>query len=537
MPPMAPAGGGTRGMDFSAAASVLLLLLLLACGGRPASSTTTAAFSFRGKEPCPARSHPRAGAGFRHLLHPPYYYCVWDDSVQKNKRRSSTIACGAAVDEEEDGDQRQNANSSKREARTFARSDPPLLLEPFAPPPPSPEKKNDRIAVANNNDSSNDTISSNSSNNTANVTSSVLLLNLVAILWGSQHALIKTVVSDTSNPAAFTLLRFGLAALLASPYTPALPSWSLWQHQNNPQEDDTDTLTTKNNDTWRWGCEMGFWMFLGFGFQAIGLEFTTAQRSGFLLYLNVKFVPFLAYVLLGRRISAATWASALTAFVGTALLTLDAGEGGRGSSSSINVGDLWTIAAAAASAMFILRLERASSQVPDAAALNAACLWVVTVLAGAWTVAQLGFALAANDAAAATASAPNELLWTELVRITTTHPLELIYLGGVTTALANWVQTKAQRDISAERASVIYATDPVWGAGFSYILLGETLNGAASWVGAGLITLAAATNAFLDVSGNQKEEEDEAHRKQRGGAKEADVINLNDEEIQVDSKR
>ena len=275
-------------------------------------------------------------------------------------------------------------------------------------------------------------------------------------------------------------------------------------------------------------------MFLGFGFQAIGLEFTTAQRSGFLLYLNVKFVPFLAYVLLGRRISAATWASALTAFLGTALLTLDAAGGGR--SSSINVGDLWTIAAAAASAMFILRLERASSQVPDAAALNAACLWVVTILAGAWTVAQLGFARAANDATAVAASAPNELLWSELVRITTTHPLELIYLGGVTTALANWVQTKAQRDISAERASVIYATDPVWGAGFSYILLGETLNGAASWVGAGLITLAAATNAFLDVSGNQKEDEEE-HRKQQGGAKDADVVNLDDEEIQVDVKR
>jgi hypothetical protein len=64
------------------------------------------------------------------------------------------------------------------------------------------------------------------------------------------------------------------------------------------------------------------------------------------------------------------------------------------------------------------------------------------------------------------------------------------------TALANWIQTKAQ--LSAERASVIYAMEPVYGALFSYALLGETLNGVPGWVGAGLITLAASTNAFFD---------------------------------------
>jgi drug/metabolite transporter (DMT)-like permease len=47
---------------------------------------------------------------------------------------------------------------------------------------------------------------------------------------------------------------------------------------------------------------------------------------------------------------------------------------------------------------------------------------------------------------------------------------------------------------------VIYAMDPVYGALFSYWLLGETLNGVQGWVGAGLITVAAATNAFVDLS-------------------------------------
>jgi drug/metabolite transporter (DMT)-like permease len=331
---------------------------------------------------------------------------------------------------------------------------------------------------------------------------SVLLLNLVAILWGTQHAVIKTVVESSSDPAALTLMRFGLAALLASPYTPGL------SNMLTRNKKDATTITNVNakrrgvasqveiSTTWRWGREMGLWMFLGFAFQAVGLQSTTAQRSGFLLYLNVKFVPFSAWILSGREISTATWVSAVTAFAGTALLAWN----GENSGFAMNVGDLWTIAAAAVSAMFILRLERASAQVADAAGLNSACMWVVTLLSGAWTVlAQFGVA-AANDNPAIFAAATVESWWSELCSIALHHPLELFYLGGVTTALTNWIQTKAQRDVTAERASVIYAMDPVYGAAFSYLLLGETLNGLKGWIGAGLITLAAATNALLGAS-------------------------------------
>lgn len=313
---------------------------------------------------------------------------------------------------------------------------------------------------------------------------SILLLNMVAILWGSQHAVIKRVVED-SDASIFTLLRFGLAALLASPYTPGLASLLDNDDGDGDLEPSDKTTSSSVATTWRWGAEMGFWMFLGFSFQAIGLGLTTAQRSGFLLYLNVKFVPFLSRILFGREISNATWASAVVAFSGTALLAYG---GGEGASLSLNAGDWWSVAAAAASAMFILRLEQASSEVTNAAQLNSACLWVVTLLAAVWTVGQNGGTVAE--------------LWQQVVTIVEQHPWEVIYLSGVTTAFANWIQTKAQRDVSAERASVIYSLDPVYGAAFSYWLLGETLGGVPGWIGAGMITLAAATNAFIDLSGN-----------------------------------
>lgn len=107
--------------------------------------------------------------------------------------------------------------------------------------------------------------------------------------------------------------------------------------------------------------ELGLYTFLGFAFQAIGLETTTASRSAFLLYLNVKFVPFLAAVLLARKIPGSTWLSAALALTGTCLLSTDGG--------GINTGDLWCIAAAIASAFFILRLESFSVKY-DAAELS-----------------------------------------------------------------------------------------------------------------------------------------------------------------------
>lgn len=66
----------------------------------------------------------------------------------------------------------------------------------------------------------------------------------------------------------------------------------------------------------------------------------------------------------------------------------------------------------------------------------------------------------------------------------------IAYLAVVTTALTNWMQAVGQRSVPAERAAVIYAMDPVYAAGFAYLLLGETL-GVAGLVGAGIITGAA----------------------------------------------
>lgn len=86
-------------------------------------------------------------------------------------------------------------------------------------------------------------------------------------------------------------------------------------------------------------------------------------------------MPFFAFVLEHRSISTPTWISAFLAFFGTVLLC--------GGGAPLNVGDLWSILAAATSAMFILRLEKYSGSC-DPSQLNSANLWITAGLCGVW---------------------------------------------------------------------------------------------------------------------------------------------------------
>jgi hypothetical protein len=194
---------------------------------------------------------------------------------------------------------------------------------------------------------------------------SVILLNIAAIIWGTQHAVIKSVVdnisigpdaavkewlrglvgfheatilNDGDSAAYFTLARFGLAALLASPYTPGLnvlldnirsrmgvnsvdgveDRLSQTRHESSLSmtQYESSTIDDGTNLSWRYGLELGVYMFLGYAFQAIGLEITTASRSGFLLckskgsllnYINLDRIHFsLLHFLLVNRFECQT---------------------------------------------------------------------------------------------------------------------------------------------------------------------------------------------------------------------------------------
>ena len=281
----------------------------------------------------------------------------------------------------------------------------------------------------------------------------LLLLNGVALLFGTQHVCIKSSLDVYSSTSLVNFWRFLLSSLL---FSPALVTVV----RNAPQK----------RATIRAGLELGIYTFLGFAFQAIGLETTTASRSAFLLYLNVKFVPLLLALFFGRTIPGSVWASALAAFTGTFLLANDG--------APPNIGDVWCIAAAVASAMFILRLEAFKNIEADE--LNSVSFATVAALCTLWVTGDF----LSHPNLEATAHIPS--LFSQIIAPFLNSPWPVVYLGVISTGLCNYLQTIGQRRVPAEQAAVIYSLDPIYGAFFSRIFLDERL-GPMGYAGAALV--------------------------------------------------
>lgn len=163
-----------------------------------------------------------------------------------------------------------------------------------------------------------------------------------------------------------------------------------------------------------------------------------------------------------------TFISALLAFSGTALLASDNGPP--------VIGDLYCIAAAAATALFILGLETFSGKY-DAARLNGVFRCVCCIMCMLVVGDYVNDTKTLHDG-----MGEGGLSWSDVSDFLSsiTSPLvqnvtPVLYLGIISTALCNYLQTLGQRIIPASRAAVIYSMDSVYGAFFSWLLLGESI--------------------------------------------------------------
>jgi drug/metabolite transporter (DMT)-like permease len=203
------------------------------------------------------------------------------------------------------------------------------------------------------------------------------------------------------------------------------------------------------------GGALGLLLAAGYALQTAGLERTTVSSTGFVTGLYVVFTPLLALALFRVRIGAAVWIGVALATLGLALLS------GVGAASS--VGDLLVLGGAAAYSLQIVLLERFARRY-DAVAFTQ------VEMAAAFG----GFAVVALA-----------LGQVELPRGWTVWGA-LLVTGVFASALGFLIQTWAQRQMTATRAALAFALEPVWTAVFGYWLAGDRL-GAAGWAGAALI--------------------------------------------------
>ena len=220
----------------------------------------------------------------------------------------------------------------------------------------------------------------------------------------------------------------------------------------------------------RRGLELGAWLLLGYSAQSVGVAHTTAGHAAFTTTFTVLTVPLIAG-LRGRRIPASTWAAGAAAVLGVALLDW----GGEG--LAVSGGDLLCIASAMVFGVHTVRMEEATTRFPDRsqelAALQIAVVALGSVL---WEAPEL--LAVAREGGAGLAGFAADLPWALGV-----------YMGVATTALTLWMEARAMKVVSAPMAALIYSSEPLWGAGLSFLVLGERW-GPAGGAGAALILAA-----------------------------------------------
>jgi drug/metabolite transporter (DMT)-like permease len=260
----------------------------------------------------------------------------------------------------------------------------------------------------------------------------VLALVGVTAVWGATFVMVRDAVASIP-PSAFVAYRFlGAAALLAL----ARPR----------------ALAVRRPGMLAAGMVTGVALFAGYGFQTVGLQYTTASNAGFITGMSVVLTPLLAAVVLRERPGLWPALGAAIAFTGLALLSLQRLE--------VRRGDALVLGCAVAFAAHILLLGRFAPRY-SSYQLAIVQLGTVGVLSLAWSGA--GGELVAPHGAQ---------VW-----------LALAVTAVLASAAGFLIQTRAQQVVSPTKTAVILTMEPVFAGLFGFLLAGEHLS-ARGWAGA-----------------------------------------------------
>ena len=265
----------------------------------------------------------------------------------------------------------------------------------------------------------------------------IYLLGIV-VIWGSTFAIIKGIL-DQIMPFTFLAYRFFWAAFILG--------LIFWKRLKN-----IDKIILGK------GFLIGIFLFLGFTFQTVGLKYTTATKAGFITGLSVILVPIISHFFIREKISKNSIIGVILAVIGLWFLNYN-------SSFIFNFGDFLVLLCAVSFAMHIISVGLYARKVD----------YVLLVMVQLTTVFVLSFLMA---------------LFFERPGIHLYYPSgvwwSIILTGIFATALAFYMQNKFQRYSTATKTAIIFSGEPIFGAIFAYLLLGEKV-GLIAWIGGLLI--------------------------------------------------
>ena len=273
-----------------------------------------------------------------------------------------------------------------------------------------------------------------------------LALILVTIFWGAGFPATK-IALQTMTPFYHIGIRFAVASLLLS---------LLFYRK----------LRSLNKSLIKPALILSSLLFATYAFQTVGIQYTTASKSGFFSGLAVLIVPIFSIFYLKTKLELKTIIIVATATLGLFLLSY------TGSDFNFNIGDFLTILCSICYAWQLL-FTGTYVQKHDATLLAIVQLFFVSLYGMAFAVIL--------EPIPANMSVPS--FWS------------LMFSAVFCTAFAFWMQTTAQKFTAASHIALIFTMEPVFGALTSFLLLNEML-GARGIIGGILIVSAMIISEF-----------------------------------------
>ncbi len=266
-----------------------------------------------------------------------------------------------------------------------------------------------------------------------------LLFN--TLIWGGTFALIKNAFTDIS-PLLFLGLRFSIAALIFLPFVFV-------------------SLKHTNKQTLMAGAILGFFYFAGFTAQTLGLNLTTATKSGFITGTFVVFIPILQLIIEKRK---PKWFNILSIFLVLVGLIMLSSKGEnivdfiKQLGSDFNLGDLLTLLCALLFAFQVVYVDVFTKKYE-----YLPMVFVQLLITGIG-----GFILSYIFSIAS--------LETVKFTFNTTVVTAILYTAIFASIIATVIQLKFQKFVSPTKAGIIFSIEPIFAAVFAYFLLSEKIS-------------------------------------------------------------
>lgn len=289
-------------------------------------------------------------------------------------------------------------------------------------------------------------------------------LLIICAIWGSTFFLVDQAV-EIINLLVFIAYRFSIAFVVLL----IVFGYRLL------------TLRIRWKDVIR-GIIIGAFLFAGYVFQTFGMDLGTGPgKAAFITGLSVVLVPIFASVLLKKKPHFLSWIGILVAVIGLGLLSL---ENLSAFQFSDILSDLLVVICTFAFAFHIIFIDKFVEKTHFAVltvvqtGVTAALAWI--------TCTFMGFFPAAFNVPVFPIEFNNQVIFA------------ILFTGVLATALILGLQTFVQKKTSPTHVAVIFATEPVFGAFFAIVFVGETLL-IRQWIGCALILASMIFQQLVDV--------------------------------------